>query len=78
MDTIKKYFRVEREKIALLKFILEAYDGIAVLTTVNAEKGIVVLRIAPQCVEEVKAVVAELSWEMLIEPMNADDAMDKQ
>ena len=37
----KKYLRVDRRRIAFLKFIFEAYDGIANLTTIDAGLGVI-------------------------------------
>jgi phage tail protein X len=36
-----RYFRVERHDLVYLKFILEAYEGLAVLSTVDREGAIV-------------------------------------
>lgn len=67
VKTIKKYFRIDRKEICFLKFILEAYDGIATLTTIDAHGGIVLLRIAPGCEEEVETVLQDLKKDMMIE-----------
>jgi hypothetical protein len=40
-DTIARYFKVERRDLAYLKFILEAYEGLATLSTVEREGAIV-------------------------------------
>lgn len=66
MKTIKKYFRVDRREICFLKFILEAYDGIATLTTIDAREGIVLLRIAPGCEDEVETILQDLKKDTLI------------
>ena len=39
--TFELYLRIRPEKISWLKFILEGYDGLAVLSTVNAKSGLV-------------------------------------
>jgi hypothetical protein len=36
-----RYFRVERRDLAYLKFILEAYEGLALLSTVDPEGAVV-------------------------------------
>jgi len=36
-----RYFQVERHDLVYLKFILEAYEGLAVLSTVDREGAIV-------------------------------------
>ncbi|MBW2448834.1 MAG: DUF4911 domain-containing protein [Deltaproteobacteria bacterium] len=67
MKTIKKHLRMDRREIFFLKFILEAYDGIATLTTVDAHQGIVLLRIAPGCEDEVETVLQDLKKDMMME-----------
>ena len=67
METIKKYLRVDRREISFLKFILEAYDGIATLTTIDAQKGVVMLRIAPGCEGDVEAVLQDLKKDIIID-----------
>ena len=67
MKTIKRILRVDRRKISFLKFILEAYDGIATLTTLDAQRGIVLLRIAPGCESDVEAVLQDLKKDIMID-----------
>ncbi|HAY38258.1 MAG TPA: DUF4911 domain-containing protein [Desulfobacteraceae bacterium] len=67
MKTIKKFLRVDRREICYLKFILEAYDGIATLTTIDAHQGIVMLRIAPGCEGDVEAVLQDLKKDIIID-----------
>lgn len=67
MDTIRKIIRVDRREICFLKFILEAYDGIATMTTIDAGQGIVLLRIAPGCEKEVEALLRDLGKEFMID-----------
>jgi len=71
MNTINQYYRVNRREIAFLKFIFEAYDGIAVLTTIDAQTGKIVLRVAPGCEKDVALLLGELAKEMRIEPLSA-------
>jgi len=67
LEITKKYYRVERKNISFLKFIFEAYDGIAVITTVDRPKGIVMFRIPPGCENEVDVVLQDLGKKMMIE-----------
>ena len=67
LETTKRYYRVDRSQIAYLRFIFEAYDGIAVVKTVDAEKGIIVFHIAPGCDEDVEYVLQDLKKEIMIE-----------
>ncbi len=66
LETIRKIIRVDRREICFLKFILEAYDGIATMTTIDAHQGIVLLRIAPGCEKEVEAVIRDLGRDIMI------------
>lgn len=68
MKCIRKYYRVERSQIAFMKFIFEAYDGIAVLSTVDPQTGTIVLNIAPGCEADVETVMADFQKQMTIEP----------
>jgi hypothetical protein len=57
---------VDRRKIAFIKFIIEAYDGIAGMRTINPAKGVIELRIAPGCEEQVDRILQDLKKEILI------------
>jgi Domain of unknown function (DUF4911) len=59
--------RVDRSEISFIKFILEAYDGIATMTTMDARQGMVLLRIAPGCEKEVEALLRDLGKDILID-----------
>ena len=57
---------MDRREIAFIKFIFEAYDGIAGIRTTDPAKGIIGLHIAPGCQEQVEQVLRELKKEILI------------
>lgn len=68
MKTKKLYYRIDRREISFLRFILEAYEGIAVLTTIDAHTGFVVIHAAPGCENDVKLIIQDLQQNILIEP----------
>jgi hypothetical protein len=70
METVKKYFRVDHHDIGFIKFIIEAYDGLAVMTTVDRGRGVVELNIAPGCEAEIDLILKDLKKDLLIEPVN--------
>ncbi len=43
-ETEKLYLRIDPRRIHYLKFLLEAYDGLAVLSTIDVRSGLVVIR----------------------------------
>lgn len=61
MQTTRRCYRVDRSRISFVKFILEAYDNVAVLSTVDSRRGLVQIRIAPGCEKLVDGIMAELS-----------------
>lgn len=68
LETTTKIFRIDRRDIAFLKFVLEAYEGIAVLTTLGRDSGTVRLTIAPGCEGEVTEVLNDLCATIRMEP----------
>lgn len=69
MESIRKYYRMDRRQIHFFKFLLEAYEGVAVLTTLDRTTGLVVLLIAPGREVEAAQLVEQLSKEIMIEPV---------
>ncbi|MGA7874220.1 MAG: DUF4911 domain-containing protein [Desulfoferrobacter sp.] len=55
--TIKHFF-VRPRDIYFLRFILEGYDGLAVVTTLQPEAGLVQINVAPGCEEELEQILA--------------------
>lgn len=72
METSKQMYRVDRRRINFIKFIFEAYEGIAVVTTIEAATGLVRLAIAPGCEEIAQEIMGDLSRSLLIEPVAHD------
>ncbi|MCK5542653.1 MAG: DUF4911 domain-containing protein [Desulfobacterales bacterium] len=67
MKTIQKKYRVDRKKIGFIKFIFEAYEGIAVVSTVDAKKNLVMLSISPDLVKESDIIVNDLKKDFLFD-----------
>jgi hypothetical protein len=72
MQTIQRRFRVERSQIAFIKFIFEAYEGIACLSTIDRQAGLISLKIAPGCYKTACDLMDELKKTMLIEAFDGD------
>ena len=60
METSTRYYQVDRREISFIKFVLDAYDNMAVLSTVDPHQGIVRIRIAPGCEALVEGIVSGL------------------
>jgi hypothetical protein len=71
--TVKRYYRVDRGQIHFLKFILEGYDGVAVLRTIDPQEGLVVLQVGPGCQSVVDMIIKDLERHIRIEPVELMD-----
>lgn len=60
MVCIERFFKLRREDIVFVKYTFEALDNLLVMTTVNRDRDMIVLRIAPGCEEEVDRVLESL------------------
>jgi hypothetical protein len=67
MDTQSRYFRLHRKDIAYFKFIIESYDGMAVVRTKDPYEAIVELMVAPGWEKDVEKVLEGLGKEIHIE-----------
>ncbi|RLB89850.1 MAG: DUF4911 domain-containing protein [Deltaproteobacteria bacterium] len=65
--TIKRYYRIDRREIHYLKFILEGYDGVAAMKTLDPQEGLVALHIGPGCEEEVNMIIEDVGRRVQIE-----------
>jgi len=71
MDTHSRYFRVRRQDIAYLKFIIESYEGMAVIRTKDAREAVVELMIAPGWEKDIEEILEGLSKEIRIEALSS-------
>ena len=68
-----RHYRVNRSDICFLKYLLESYEGVAFMSTLDATGGHVVVRVAPGCGETVDAVMAGLGSDVYFETLDASD-----
>ena len=60
MQTTARCLRMDRRRISFVKFILEAYDNVALVSTVDAKQGIVKISVAPGCESLVWGILEDL------------------
>jgi len=65
-ETCTRYFLVDRRELAYLKFIIEAYEGLAVLSTVEKEGAVVKLTSPSSLTADLDLLLAALSREISI------------
>jgi len=73
MDTHSRYFRLYRKDIAYFKFIIESYEGMAVVRTKDPREAIVELMVAPGWEKDMEEVLESLREEIPIEPLQTTD-----
>lgn len=67
MQSLKKYYRIDRREISFVKFILEAYDGVAVMSTLDSLTGDVMFYVSPGCEEQFEGILLALKPDIMIE-----------
>jgi hypothetical protein len=60
-------FRVNPHEIHYLKFILEAYEGLATLTTLDSNTGLIQLAVPPGRKDSLESLLEGLSRELMLE-----------
>jgi hypothetical protein len=64
---INKWFRVKRRNIAVVQFIIEGYDGLATVSTLDPHKAIIQVSIMPDFVSDVSNIIEDLKKKYEIE-----------
>jgi hypothetical protein len=69
-DTQYRYFLIRPQDIAYLKFILEAYDGVGILRTLDSKAAVVEIMVAPDYSRVLDDILADLRRETDIEEID--------
>ena len=67
MDTQSRFFRLRRRDIAYFKFILESYEGMAIVRTKDPYEAVVELMVAPGWEKDADEVLEGLQKEIPFE-----------
>lgn len=70
---IEKYYKINRGDVFYIKFILEAYEGLTIVTTIDRHESIIKILIAPGFLSEVEGIVAALKGEMHLEEIEGKE-----
>lgn len=66
---IERFFRVAHRDMVYLKFILEAYEGTNMMSTVDNAAGIIRIAIMPGFEQDLDALLADLGRQVVMEPV---------
>jgi hypothetical protein len=70
LETTRRWYKVDRSQISYIKFVLEAHDNVAVMSTVDPQQAVVQLRIAPGCERLVGDIMNDFSNEFTVCPVD--------
>lgn len=70
---ICRYFKVAHRDMVFLKFILEAYEGMNVMSTVDNKAGIIRIAIMRGFLDDMDRLLAELGEQVVMEPVEWHD-----
>jgi hypothetical protein len=63
METTKHFIEVDRREINYIRSTVEAYDGMAVVSTIDPHRALIEIRISPGCEDIVFELLDSLSRE---------------
>ncbi len=75
---IKKYFKLKRKDIALVQFIIEGYEGMATVTTIDSQTAIIQISIIPDFISDISAVIKDIKNKYKMEEINFPGKQSKQ
>lgn len=57
---IDKFFRIKREHIAPVQFIIEGYEGMSTVSTIDSQEAIIKISIMTDFTKEIGQLISEL------------------
>ena len=66
MDLIAIYLEIWPQDIAYIKFILESYEEVGIIRTIDRKKAVIVLLAVEDFVETARAIVKSLQQEITL------------
>ena len=60
METIRKSYIVDKSRISYIRWIMESYDGMAIVSTIDPVSAIIEIKIAPGCESIVNELIHSL------------------
>jgi hypothetical protein len=60
MDPLEIFLEIRREDIAYVKFIVESYEAVGIVRTVDRKKAVIVLLVAKDFQETARSILASL------------------
>jgi hypothetical protein len=68
---IKKWLKLKTKDIVLVQFIIEGYEGLATVTTIDHRQAIIQVAIMPDFVSDVMCILESLKKQFAIEEISS-------
>lgn len=72
----KRYFVVSRKDISTMRFILESYDGLMFMRTIDAKGGVIEVAYHPSRREDAEDLLRALTLEVGLTPTDPPENLD--
>jgi hypothetical protein len=72
-EFLKRYYHVDRSQIGYLRFLIESYDGLMFLRTLDKRKAIIEIAYAPSRRRDAEGLLASLADEAGMHPVDPPD-----
>jgi len=72
-DMIKKWFKLKTSDITLVQFIIEGYEGVATVSTIDPKAAIIQVLIMPDFLKEMEGILCHLKGQFLMEEIPSDN-----
>ncbi len=70
---IRKWFKLKTSDITLVQFILEGYEGLATVSTIDPKEAIIQILIMPDFLEDVEGILDHLKDRFMMEEIPSDN-----
>ena len=70
---IKKYFKLKRKNIAVVQFIIEGYEGMATVTTIDPHAAMIQVSIIPDFLSDMSDLIDYLKNKYKMEEINCPE-----
>jgi hypothetical protein len=69
-DSIQWRIEVDKKDIGYIDSIFDGYEGLAVVRTLDASRGLIELLVSPDYLEDTRRLIEALSKEISIRPLH--------
>ncbi len=76
-EIVEIFLELPPADIAFVKFILESYEGVGVMRTIDRTKALVVLMIAADFLDDARALLASLRTEVRWREVERPDGLEE-